>query len=74
MDGIIINDEVYKLVEDDKDFDCADCALKEYCDNFGISICTAAFTSNAPKHFEKVEKTSSKNDKQSETSNQSYFY
>ena len=74
MDGIIINDEVYKLVEDDKDFDCVDCALKEYCDNFSTLICTAAFNSNTFKHFEKVEKTSSQSDKQSETSSQSYFY
>lgn len=77
MDGIIINDEVYKLVEDnDEDFDCKDCALEEYCGNFGESTCTSAFISAADsyRHFEKVEKTSSKSDKQPETSNQSYFY
>lgn len=33
MDGIIINDEIYKLVEDGEDFDCKDCALEKYCRN-----------------------------------------
>lgn len=73
MDGLIINDEVYKLVEDGEDFDCKDCALEKYCGNFDTSICTESFitTANSCRHFEKVEKG---DDKQSEIPNQTYFY
>lgn len=73
MDGIIINDKVYKLVEDSEDFNCEDCALEKYCYNFPESICISAFT-HEECHFEKVEKSSAENNKQSEVLNQTYFY
>lgn len=73
MDGIIINDKIYKLVKDSEDFGCSDCALEEYCNNFSTSICTAAFT-HKDCHFEKVEESSVESNKQSEIPNQTYFY
>ena len=76
MDGIIINDEIYKLAKDSEDFGCSYCALEEYCNNFSTSICTSAFV-HKEYHLEKVErivKSPIEDNKQPEISNQSYFY
>lgn len=74
MNGVIINDEVYKLVKDGEDFDCEDCALHEYCHSLKGTICYTAFNF-VESHFEKVNSVNDlEDDKQSETPNQTYFY
>lgn len=68
MDGLIINDEVYKLVKDGEDFDCEDCALYKYCNSLKSPICDFILGSRE-SHFEKVE-----TNKNLEVPNQTYFY
>lgn len=73
MNGIIIDNVIYKLVKGSTNFECMICALNEYCSTFETSICIAAFT-DKESHFEKVEETPIESNKQLEIPNQSYFY
>lgn len=73
MNGIIINDVTYAVVKDSPGTTCNDCDFQKECMKF--SDCLASAIGNCDEyHFKKAEKAPAKNDTQSETSNQSYFY
>lgn len=76
MDGLIINNVIYKVVKDTSVNPCDnECAISELCSKNQDLDCIAERLSGNSMHLEKVNSVNDlEDDKQSEIPNQTYFY